>query len=193
MPLDNVNAHLVPQDFAQGLPERLKMVNSAVLQYKWRSFPALGYADIDRIRETFAVSCLTPTGVKLFELSGDSNSVKPNFMLKEFSKKGDLVKVVGEDIRRIYFDVVPSQEAQIKKEKYKIIFSSSEGSGLTKYIFAGKPNVLIEKRYYENKRYAWRVFYYEYRNYDGKFYPASIMLKNYRFGYNLIIRLKEVR
>ena len=53
--------------------------------------------------------------------------------------------------------------------------------------------MLIEKRYYEKNRLLWSVFYYEYRQDHGKSYPAGIILRNYRFGYNLIVRLKEVR
>jgi hypothetical protein len=100
---------------------------------------------------------------------------------------------VGEDIRRIYFDNLPSREAKIEKEKLRIIFSQPRGLGLMRYVFAGSQKMLIEKSYFEKGRCAWRVYYYEYRREQDKFYPAAIILKNYRFGYNLIVRFKEVR
>ena len=53
--------------------------------------------------------------------------------------------------------------------------------------------MLIEKRYYEKNRLLWSIFYYEYRQDHGKLYPGGIILRNYRFGYNLVVRLKEVR
>ncbi len=191
--VDSIDPQVVRREFASAIPQRLQVINTIVFQYMWQSFSALGYTDVDRDKKIFAVSCLNPVGIKLFELSGDSNSVKPGFVLKELLKKGDLPGVVGEDIRRIYFDTVPSPEAKVEKKKYKIIFSRPYGAGLMKYVFAGSQNLLIEKSYYEKKRCLWRVFYNEYRQEQGKFYPSGILLKNYRYRYNLVIRLKEIR
>ncbi len=191
--LDGIDPQLVRQEFASVLPQKLQVINTIVFQYKWQSFSALGYTDVNRDKKIFAVSCLNPVGIKLFELSGDSNTVKPGYVLKELLKRGDLPRVVGEDIRRIYFDTVPLPEAKVEKQRYKIIFSRPHGAGLMKYVFAGSQKLLIEKSYYEKKHCLWRVFYNEYRLDHGKFYPSVILLKNYRFDYNLIIRLKEIR
>lgn len=192
-PLDSVDLQLARREFATSLPDRFQVMNTIVFQYKWHSFSALGYIDVNRGAKTFAVSCMNPAGIKLFELSGDKDSVKTNFVLKELLRRGDLPLVVGEDIRRIYFDNVPSGEAKAQKDRYKVIFSEPSGPGVIKHIFAGRGPQLIEKRYYEKNRLLWSVFYYEYRKDHGKFYPAGVMLRNYRFGYNLIVRLKEVR
>ncbi len=194
IPLNSVDPELARREFASSLPDRFQVMNTIVFQYKWRSFSALGYIDVNRELKTFAVSCLNPMGIKLFELSGDKDSVRTNFVLKELLRRGDLPRVVGEDIRRIYFDTAPSREAKAEKYRYKVIFSEPSGSGVIKYIFAGSRAMLIEKRYYEKKRLLWSVSYYEYRHQGhGKFYPAGIIFRNYRFGYNLVVRLKEVR
>jgi hypothetical protein len=132
-------------------------------------------------------------GIKLFELSGDKDSVRTNFVLKELMRMGDLPRIVGEDIRRIYFDNIPSEKATVQKDKRRVIFSEPSGAGIIRYVFAGRDLGLIEKKYYEKKRLLWSVFYYEYRQDHGKFYPGGIILRNHRFGYNLVVRLKEVR
>lgn len=191
--LDSTDPQLARREFALSLPDRFQVMNTIVFQYKWHSFSALGYIDVNKELKTFAVSCMNPVGIKLFELSGERDSVRTNFVLKELLRRGDLPRVVGEDIRRIYFDNVPSGEAKVQKDRYRIIFSEPSGSGVIKHIFAGREPKLIEKRYYERSRLLWSVLYYEYRQDHGKFYPAGIMLRNYRFGYNLIVRLKEVR
>jgi hypothetical protein len=175
------------------IPDRLQVVNSVVFQYKWQSFSALGYLDVDTVQKTFAVSCLNPVGVKLFELSGDADSIKPIFVLKELERRGNLAKIVGEDIKKIYLNTVPAKESMVERDRYKLVFSERAGAGVMKYIFAGSRNMLIEKAYYEKKRRVWSVFYYGYSQDHGKSYPAEIMLRNYRFGYNLIIRLKSIR
>jgi hypothetical protein len=191
--LDSVDPKQLLEEYSGALPERSQVINSVVFQYKWQSFSALGYTDVRRDSGSFAVSCMNPVGIKLFELSGDKESIKTNFVLKELLKKGDLPRVVGEDIRRIYFDIIPSDRAALERKQYRFVFTAPYGEGLMKHVFAGSGHVLVEKGYYEKGRCLWRVFYGQYRREAGKLYPAGIMLKNYRYGYNLIIRLKEVR
>src|SRR5208283_1015271 len=54
------------------------------------------------------------------------------------------------DIRRIYFDLLPSQNAPLWKRKYKFIYRQSYDQGYLEFIFAGVDGDLIEKNYYEN-------------------------------------------
>jgi hypothetical protein len=191
--LGSVDPQLVRKEFAVSLPDELQIINSVVFHYKWRSYSALGYLGANKRLKTFSLSCLNPAGIKLFELSGDEDSITANYVLKELLSKGDLPQAVGEDIRRMYFNNVPSGEAEARKEKQKIVFSEPKGQGVIKYVFAGAPIRLVEKKYYEKKHLIWSVFYYEYRQEHGKCYPAGIVLKNSRFDYSLIVRLKEVR
>lgn len=191
--LDDVNPENLRQEFKVVLPQKLEVINSIVFEYKWHSFSALGYTQLDLENNTFQVSCMNPVGIKLFELTGNRNEVKPTFVLKELLQRGDLPRAVGEDIRRIYFDPLPTAQAKIEKEKYRIIFTQPSGAGEMKYIFAGSHHWLIEKHYYEKNHKLWSVFYYDYLMNKGKLYPAGLILKHHRFGYNLIIRLKEVR
>ncbi|MCX5701013.1 MAG: DUF3261 domain-containing protein [Candidatus Omnitrophica bacterium] len=193
MPLDSIDPLNYTLEFTQRIPERMEVVNSIVFQYKWRSFTALGLTYLNIKEKTFVVSCMSPVGVKLFELIGDKDSVKANFVLKELLQRGDLPKAVGEDIRRIYFDNKPLQDSFIKKDRYRIIYTENKDTGVTKYIFAGIPSRLIEKRYYEAGRNIWSVYYYDYRLVQGKLYPAYCLLKNYKFGYKLFTRIKEIR
>ena len=161
--LDNINPDNLRLEFKTLLAQKLEVINSIVFEYKWHSFSALGYTQLDLVNNTFQVSCMNPVGIKLFELTGDRNTINPNFVLKELLQRGDLPQAVGEDIRRIYFDMLPSGQA------------------------------IIEKHYYEKNRKIWSVFYYDYLMNNGRLYPAGLILKHHRFGYNLIIRLKEVR
>lgn len=191
--LDNLDAENLRLEFKAVLAQKLEVINSIVFVYKWHSFSALGYTQLNLEDNTFKVSCMNPVGVKLFELIGNRNEVKSTFVLKEFLQRGDLPQAVGEDIRRIYFDLLPSAQAKIKKERYRIIFTQPSGAGLMKYVFAGSHHWLIEKHYFEKNHNLWSVFYYDYLVDKGQLYPAGLILKHHRFGYNLIIRLKEVR
>jgi len=191
--LDDVDPANLTREFGGLLAQKEEVINSIVFEYKWHSFSALGYTRLDLENNTFQVSCMNPVGIKLFELTGSRDEIKPVFVLKELLQRGDLPRAVGEDIRRIYFDLLPSAQAKVEKEKYRIIFSQPSGHGEMKYIFAGSQHWLIEKHYSEKNRKLWSVFYYDYLMDKGGLYPAGLVLKHHRFGYNLIIRLKEVR
>lgn len=190
---DSISLQSLREKFAGEFPAQIQGIHSVVFQYKWRSFSALGYTDIHRDSKTFAVSCMNPVGVKLFELTGDNDSITTNFVLKELLAKGDLPKVVGEDIRKIYFDVLPAPDAAADIKNNRAVFTAYQSGGIVKHIFDVQQKTLEEKSYYEKNRCVWRVIYQEYCQVNGKLRPQKITLKNNRFGYNLIIRVKEAR
>ncbi len=184
-----------PQSFVErfqvSIPDSFQLLNTVVFEYNWRKFLGVGYVDINRRDKTFKIVCLNPMGVKLFELSGDQNSVTNLYTIAAFARYGDITTVVGNDIRRIYFDLVPSPEARIWKRKQSIRFRQSSGPGTMEYVFAGPGGDLIEKNYYNQTGIAWRVSYYEYRELNGKRFPQGIVFLNYQYGYRLTVRHKE--
>ncbi len=103
--------------------------------------------------------------------------------------------MVGEDIRRIYFDLLPppgdpvQPDAQVTKRRYEVVFRQGE----LEYVFAGTGGYLVQKSCYNGFRLLWRVSYYEYQEKDGKIYPRGIILDNRKYGYRLIADLKEIQ
>jgi hypothetical protein len=193
VPLEIEDPQAAVERFKMNSPESFQLLNTIVFQYNWMKFSGLGYIRVNTPKKTFAVVCINHMGVKLFELSGDEKGTATIFALEEFTRKGDLPAVVGEDIKRIYFDQTPSSEAAIVKEKTRIIFRQPSGAGITEYIFAGAEVNLTEKSYYEDDALVWRVSYYEYQSDEGKLYPRGIILKNYKYGYGFMVKLKEIR
>ncbi len=193
VPLGAENPQSLVERFQASLPDKFELLNTVVFEYNSRKFAAVGYLDINRHDGVFKVACLNPMGVKLFELSGDRNSVTDLYTIAAFARYGDITTVVGNDIRRIYFDLVPSVEARIWKRKYSISFRQPSGSGTMEYIFSGPKGDLVEKNYYDDSGLAWRVSYYEYRDQNGKRFPQGIVLLNYQYHYRLTVRHKEYR
>jgi len=191
--LEEVNPAVMREQFALSLPQQFQLVNTILFQYNRYSTSAIGYTSVDNYKKAFTVVCLNPLGIKLFELSEVGGNLVHKFALGEFAQHGNFAQVVADDIKRIYFNRVPVATAEVNKKKYKIIFKQPTGSGMIKFVFAGKDNVLIEKCYYEGRRKVWSVFYYEYQFKKGKLYPLGIILKNYQFGYQLEVVLKEIK
>lgn len=190
--MDNIAPQSVREQYGSGTPDAFKIITSVIFEYKWSSFSGVGFLSLDARDRTFSLSCMNPLGVKLFEISGDRNSVTTHFALEEFTKKGDLGAAVGDDVRRIYLDLVPAPDAELKKKKRELVFIQRTEKGRTEYVFAGASPMLIEKEFFEDGELLWRASYYEYRRHNGRIYPGGIVFENKRHGYRLIIRLKEI-
>ena len=192
-PVGVLDPAAVRLDFSRSLPDRFVVLNSIVFHYRFRTIAALGFTRADTNDATFAVVGLTPTGLKLFEITGTSDSYETLFAQEELMELGDLPQVVAADIRRIYFDRVPSDEATVTKKADRILFSEPAVGGRIDYVFAGPSGWLVEKQFYEGRRRIWTVSYHEYRKVDGKLYAGGIVLKHHEFGYHVVVRLREVR
>ncbi len=192
-PLGQVEPVSVLSSYREKVPDEINLLNTIVFEYRWRKFSGIGQVTADMLEKTFAVVCINPMGVKLFEISGDKDTTNSRFVMEPLSKKGDIAKAVGEDIRRIYFDLIPQSNAESIKSKYKLIFKQAHNAGIIEYVFAGVDGYLIEKKYYEDGDPVWGVSYYEYRIKGGKLYPGGIILNNFKYNYRLIVRLKEVQ
>jgi hypothetical protein len=192
VPLENESAQGLVLRYQANMPDSFQLLNSIVFEYNWRTFTGIGYLDIDRRNNVFSVACLNPMGVKLFELSGDRNSITNRYTIAALNRYGDITTVVGNDIRRIYFDLVPSTDARVSKGKYAVRFRQSAGAGFLEYVFAGSDGDLIEKNYYDDDGIVWRASYYEYRQQDGKRFPLGIVFLHYNYGYRLTVRQKEL-
>jgi hypothetical protein len=132
-------------------------------------------------------------GLKLFEVLGDANDAECTFALEEFSRWGDLAQAVAEDTRRMYFDRIPAPDAEVSREKYRILFTQQVAGGELEYVFAGAERTLVGKRYYEKGSKIWSVSYYEYRRRNGKLYPAGIVFEDHARRYRLVVRLRDIR
>ena len=191
--MDDADPLAVVEKYKESLPEHFQVVNTVIYKYGWNEMLALGYIDINNRTRSFTVVNMNPVGLKLFELSGNEEGVNTNFMMEGLEKKGMFANAIGEDIRRIYFDLNPLPGAEVKKKTSRIVFRQQYGEGLLVYIFAGDEGYLVEKKYYEDNKLKWRVSYYEYRQKNGKIYPGGIVMNNYIYGYTLTVRLKEIK
>ncbi len=182
----------VVERFHSNIPDSFELLNTVVFEYNGRKFTAIGTAQINSSDGVFKVAGMNPMGVKLFEISGDRRRVTLRYSIADFTRYGDIATAVGDDIRRIYFDLVPGPDATIWKRRYTLIFRQPSGPGFLEYVFAGTSGDLIEKRYYEEDGIVWKASYYEYHDQDGKRWPQGIVFIHYEHRYRLTVRQKEL-
>ena len=193
VPLERSDPRAVVERFGNGNAEKYQLLNTIVFEYTWFTFAGIGYLDINTADRTYTVACMNHMGVKLFEVTGNRDGIISQSAIGPLADKGDIGRAVGDDIMRVYFDLVPSSQARVQQKKNRLIFRQPSDAGALEYLFAGEPTDLRTKTYYEDNRVVWRISYYDYLQQDGKRFPRGIVLQNYRHGYRLIVRQKEIR
>ena len=193
VPLEIADPHVVVERFRNGNPDNFQLLNTIVFEYAWFTFGGIGYIEVNAADRFYKVACMNHMGVKLFEVSGNRDGVLSQSAIGPLADKGDIARAVGDDIMRVYFDLVPSDQARIAQKKNRLVFRQPSEEGALEYVFAGEPAALRTKTYYEDNRAVWRVSYYDYLLKNEKQYPMGIVLQNYRHGYRLIVRQKEIR
>jgi len=178
--------------FARTQDSNYEALQSVVFQLFGRKMTGLGYFSVDTDTSAFALSCMTPMGMKLFDIQGQGDTVEAVFALPQFGKKENLARAVGLDLKRTYFDILPPEKAEIRWKKDRLVFIEHQTDGRTEYDFGGPDQLLLEKRVYAGRKMVCRIRYYEYEPQNGFLYPHGIILENRNYHYRLILRLKSV-
>jgi hypothetical protein len=145
VPLEAGDPWTVVRRFQERTPQRYQLLNTVVFEYNFRKFSGIGTVQVDSVSGVFHAAGMNPMGVKLFELSGDGRSVTSHHAMEALTQYGDIAAAVGNDIRRIYFDLVPGREALVRKRTNKLVFRQRAGSGFLEFLFGGAAGELIEK------------------------------------------------
>ena len=191
--LEGVDPQVLKADFAAKLPREFEVLNSAIFRYRHLRFSALGITRVDTDKRLLSTAGFNHLGILLFDLTLNNEKIESRYIFPEFTKRGEFASVMLKDVKNIYFNRAPNILTEAKKEKGKVIFRETLKDGTLEYVFSGEGRFLAEKNYYESNKRIWSVSYYGYIFNNGKIYPKNIVLKHYKYGYDLIIKLKEIR
>lgn len=181
-------------------PVGFSALNAVLIEFKphwwWPTvrFTALGASAVDRQAGSFTVTGLTPFGMTLFDISGTNGLVVGRLAIPAVRNPDDFIRAMGKDIARAYLDPVPPPDAGIVSvANGKILMRQTLDNQTVDYVFAGTEPRLVEKRFREGRRTVCEIRYSEYRAEGAHLFPGRIVLRNFRPGYRLTIRLTEVR
>jgi hypothetical protein len=182
----------VPARFAARVAPDFEQVNAVVFHYLWREFTALGVASVDQRTRSFAVSCMTPLGVKLFDLVCKDGRTEGRFALPELAKRGGpLAQAAGEDLAHAYFDWAPPAGAPWALERGRLVVAAADAAGVTEYRYAWRDGRLAEKRRIEGGHRVWTVAYYAYAQRANGLVPSALVIENHRRRYRLEASMRE--
>ncbi|MDH3982159.1 MAG: hypothetical protein OES84_04580 [Kiritimatiellaceae bacterium] len=179
----------VVEEFGASVGQDFELLESMVFKFFTKGFTGLGYLSIDPQNEAYTLSCMTPTGVSIFGLRGQGDAVEPLFVPPPMEKHQDKIfNAIGQDLRRIYLDWVPPDEAKVKHKKDRMVFEHES----VEWTFSGIRRLLTEKRFSRGWKTDAVVRYFDYEDVNGKLYPMGVILYNKRFHYRMIFRVKEI-
>jgi len=168
-------------------PQRFSRLDHIVFSMGGRVRSFIGYTRIDRSNGDFSVAAVTPLGVKLFVLSGDRETVRLRYLSPALVQEKQVAEAIATDIRRIYFDGLPSPEDAVFLEEGTYRFVRREEKGTTLIRIDPQRAILLEKGKRDGpQRYTVR--------YDGysRAHAGKILFKNLTHRYSLSIHLKKI-
>jgi len=179
--------------FDDSVAKNFELLESVVFSIFGKELTGMGYLAVNADDRSYALSCMNPAGIKIFEFRGVDDRVETLFVPPQLGEREvQFAEAVAQDIRRIYFDWVPPDNAELKRKKDKLVFTEKTESGKVEYIYAGPQRTLVEKKFSKGWKTACRVRYFDYREVNGKQYPYGIVLQNRKYHYRLVLRIKSV-
>lgn len=152
----------------------------------------LGFAKVEPQTGDFAVVCLSPMGVKLFDVARTAGELKARIALPVPGDPEEIGRVIGEDISRLYFDLTPPPGAEVGRKGASLVFRSRQGEAWQEYEYDRLTTRLVRKSVYAPGRYS-TVTYEDYQRTACGYYPITMRLVNRKNHYTLILRHLEIR
>jgi hypothetical protein len=183
--------------FETSLPARFNTTQTLVFKFSphwwWPSvrLTALGYARIDRATGDYAVVCLSPLGMKLFDVARSNGQSEAHFLVP-LPGKGDVMgRAISDDIANLYFDLIPGPDAAASRSGDDLVFQEVRGPHRLEYVFSVSTGQLVRKIVRDGSSLT-TITYRDYRRNGDWIYPAALSLKNRRHDYTLTIQTREI-
>lgn len=182
----------VPADFAARVAPHFEQVNAVVFHFRGRALTALGMASVDRPARAFVVTCMTPLGVKLFDVVCRDGHAEGRFVHPELEKRGgNLAQAAAVDLARAYLDWQPPPGTPHTVAGARLVFAATDATGTTEYRYAGADGHLAEKTHIEGGRRRWSVAYRNYAQTAEGLVPQGLVIENRQYGYRLVVTTRD--
>ena len=176
-PLAPGDAVRVPVVFEATLPVSFDAQQTMVFEFKphwwWPTIrmTSLGYATVNRKTGDYAVVCLSPMGMKLFDVARSNGVVATHTMFPMGGDPAAAGKAISDDISNLYFNLVPRADASLKQKGNRLVFRGDRNE----YEFDNATGRLVRKEVRDHGVRSTLVFS-DYRVENGSCYPGLMTL-----------------
>ena len=184
--VSDIEPSQVPARFSAKMAPQFEELYSLVFHYRWMEFTAVGMAAVDTKTRSLAVTCMTPLGVKMFDVICKDGVLEKAFVLPALGDSAEqITKSAGADLMRAYFDSVPPIGAAWSKTRGRLVFKVKDEQGTTEYRYAWNDGRLAEKIRVEKGDTLWCIEYREYAETPTGRMPTGLMIRNKERGYSI--------
>jgi hypothetical protein len=190
-------AHAIPARYQASLPLHFDSRQTLVFAFRphWWWPPvriaALGYSVVDRPAQEYAIACLSPLGMKLFDLSRSKNEVHARFSIPLPGDPETVEKAIDSDMTDLYFALTPPPDAVVTRQGAGLIFRSSNDHQQLEYVYSLADGQLLSKTRRKGRHKVNTIVFSDYRAAGTKSYPATSVLHNFEHGYTLTLTVQS--
>lgn len=181
-------------------PSRWEADQTMVFEFKrhwWEPsirMTALGYAASDSTTGDYHLVCLSPLGLRMFEVSRVDGREQAFLPLPELQKNRFLVDSILRDTDRLINAGLPSRFVVTASSPDRVVIEYSDGGSNKTVCAISAPDALVATRsFYEGYRPAVSMEYSDYRSAGGGVVPFRVKLINRLYGYRLNLTIREFR
>ena len=192
-PIAPLEAAGIPRAYEQALPVSFKAQQTLVFEFKphwwWPTIrmTALGYATVNRRTGDYAVVCLSPLGMKLFDVARTNGVTATRMMIPAGGDQAAAGKAISDDIGNLYFNLVPPPTAVVKQKGTCLVFRGAS----SEHAFNRITGQLVRKEVWTDRSRSTLTFG-DIRQENGRSFPGSMTLVNHAYDYCLRIRTMKL-
>lgn len=181
------------------LPSHFEAMHAVVVTIKphwwWPAFNqvTIGCSTVERATRSYEVTCFSPLGMKLFNISSTNDLISGTLLLPGTDRHEPMVQALGMAISRAYLDMSPGPGATAVRQDGVMIMTRFRGNHRTDYTFSETNAVLSSKVYFDGQKRIMTISYSDYRTEAGGLIPGRMSLKDHRNGYSLLFLLKQFK
>ena len=190
--LVNPDPNRMCQDVAATLDDHFISDDTVIIHAPFRDdIAVLGVLRVDRLAGTFELVGLNHLGIQLFALSGSGPLTTIRFAAPPLSDQQDVLLSIAQDMRRMYFDLLPAADARAEIQPTQIQYRQDSAGQTLIYELGDTPPVLLEKRCEGLLGTLWQVRYFKYVGTPGKLHPSIIVMDNHTYHYRIVVKNRQ--
>jgi hypothetical protein len=189
----------MPALYEAALPLQFESQQTLVFAFRphwwWPSIrmTALGYSTVNRPLREYTVVCLSPLGMKLFDVARSNGEFRANFSIPLPGNRKTAGQALDADISDLFFDLTPPAGAIMIRRGRQVVFEGPDGAHRVDYVFSADSGQLLSKTRFDGWRRVNTIIFSDPRTEGGRTYPATAVLRNHRQGYTLTLKTLSLR
>lgn len=156
---------------------------------------AVGYAAVDRSARACQVTCLSPLGLKLFDLASTNGVSRLDTAIPlpgdAGAMRGAMRDAIAFDLVAIFLDSLPPPGSRGERRCAETVFTETRGKLRAVRVFDAVTGRLLRKTIDAPDGRRSLTFEASAATPDGAGLPGAIVLRNHRYGYTLRLFIRE--